>query len=371
MLRRAGLHVRVLERSGAVGSSWRAHYDCLRLNTTRRFSSLPGVRLDTGRGRWVTRDDYVSYLEQGAAPIVDAIEFHVQVERIDRDGGAWVVTTDRGERRAEAVVVATGLQSTAHRPPWAEPQAFDGELLHVSEYRNATPFRGRDILVVGTGQSAQDVVLDLVRSGAGRVRVSVRTPPLLAPRLIGGVCTGVLTYIIKHGPVARLARRHPTPVIKLADGISLAVHRWWYSDADRYLGRPPAGMMSTLHDRARGPTLDTGLLAALRSGAASVVPAVERLAGRDVVLADGSRIQPDAVILCTGQRTNLAPIVGHLGVLGRHDWPLVHGAETVAGTPDLHFVGFRVPAGQLVDMGVDARSVARRLVRRLPAAASR
>jgi hypothetical protein len=71
------------------------------------------------------------------------------------------------------------------------------------------------------------------------------------------------------------------------------------------------------------------------------------------------------VILCTGQRTNLASTVGHLGVLGRHDWPLAHGADTVGGAPDLHFVGFRVPAGQLVDMGIDARSVARRLARRL------
>ena len=370
MLRRAGLDVRVLEGNTTVGSSWRAHYDCLRLNTTRRFSSLPGVRLPAGYGRWVARDDYVAYLERGAAPLADAIEFGIRVQRIDRDGAEWVVTTDRGERRAAAVVVATGLQATPYLPPWADADHFAGELLHVAKYGNAAPYRGRDVLVVGTGQSAQDVVLDLVRSGAGRVRVSVRTPPLLAPRLLGGVCSGALTYVLKHGPLASAVQRHPAPLWRLADRISLAVHRRFYPDADRYLGRPPAGMMAGLSERGRGPTLDTGLLAAVRRGAATVVPAVARLDGRDVVLAGGARIQPDAVILCTGQRTNLAPIVGHLGVLGRHDWPLAHGAGTVPGAPDLHFVGFRVPAGQLVDMGVDARSVARRLARRLPAAAA-
>src|ERR1039458_9189282 len=107
MLRRAGLDVRVLEGSGTVGSSWRAHYDCLRLNTTRRFSSLPGVRLEARYGRWVSRDDYVSYLERGAAPLGDVIEFDTRVQRIDRQGFEWVVTTDRGLRRAAAVVIAT------------------------------------------------------------------------------------------------------------------------------------------------------------------------------------------------------------------------------------------------------------------------
>jgi putative flavoprotein involved in K+ transport len=266
--------------------------------------------------------------------------------------------------------MATGLQAVAYRPPWADPGRFDGELLHVCEYRNAMPYRGRDVLVVGTGQSAQDVVLDLVGGGAGRVRVSIRTPPLLAPRLLAGVCSGTLTYVLKHGPLAAVVRRRPSGLTRLADRISLAVHHGIYPDADRYLGRPPAGMMAALGERGRGPTLDTGLLAAVRGGAATVVPAVERLEGRDVVLADSSRIQPEAVILCTGQRTNLAPIVGHLGVLGRHDWPLAHGPDTLACAPDLYFIGFRVPAGQLVDMGIDARSIARRLARRIPAAAT-
>jgi hypothetical protein len=150
----------------------------------------------------------------------------------------------------------------------------------------------------------------------------------------------------------------------LADRISLALHRTLYPDAEQYLGRPPAGMMAALAERGRGPTLDTGLLAAVSNGDATVVPAVERLDGQDAVLADGSRIQPHAVILATGQRTNLAPMIGHLGVLGRHDWPVVHGAETAPGAPDLHFIGFRVPAGQLVDMGVDAKAIARRLARK-------
>jgi putative flavoprotein involved in K+ transport len=364
MLRRAGLDVRVLERNGTVGSSWRAHYDCLRLNTTRRFSSLPGMRLEAKYGRWVARDDYVAYLERCAAGIGDAIQFGTQVLRIDRQGPEWVVTTDRGELRAAAVVVATGLQATPYLPPWADPGLFDGELVHVSGYRNAAPYCGRDVLVVGTGQSAQDVVLDLVRGGAGRVWVSIRTPPLLAPRRLVGVCTGALTYILKHGPIAQVIKRRPSLPFWLADRISLQLHRTLYPDADQHLGRPPGGMMAALTERGRGPTLDTGLLAAIRRGDATVVPAVERLDGRDVVLADGSRIQPHAAILCTGQRTNLAPIVGHLGVLGRHDWPVVHGAETVAGAPDLHFIGFRVPAGQLVDMGIDARAIARRLGRK-------
>ena len=48
------------------------------------------------------------------------------------------------------------------------------------------------------------------------------------------------------------------------------------------------------------PILDVGFIAAVTERRVEIVPAVTDLAGADVVLADGSRISPDAVIAATG-----------------------------------------------------------------------
>jgi len=54
-LKRAGIEPVVLERSSVVCSSWRGHYRALHLNSPRRISSLPGMRMERRLGRWVAR----------------------------------------------------------------------------------------------------------------------------------------------------------------------------------------------------------------------------------------------------------------------------------------------------------------------------
>ena len=60
------------------------------------------------------------------------------------------------------------------------------------------------------------------------------------------------------------------------------------------------------------PVFDVGFIDAVRNGVTEVVPGVTALDGRAVVLADGSRVSPDAVVAATGYHPGLAPLVGHL-----------------------------------------------------------
>ena len=64
--------------------------------------------------------------------------------------------------------------------------------------------------------------------------------------------------------------------------------------------------------RATGvtPTIDVGLIAELKAGRVTPVAALERFDGDEAVLADGTRLAPDAVIAATGYTTGLAPVVG-------------------------------------------------------------
>jgi len=96
-----------------------------------------------------------------------------------------------------------------------------------------------------------------------------------------------------------------------------------------------------------------------------VVGAVTRFEGADVVLKDGQRLRPDAVIAATGFRRGLEPLVGGLGVLRPNGVPQILGATTHPHAPDLFFIGYSNPlSGNLRELGIDSKRIAREVARR-------
>ena len=84
----------------------------------------------------------------------------------------------------------------------------------------------------------------------------------------------------------------------------------------------------------------------------------------DICLADGSRRRADVVIAATGYRRGLEPLVGHLGVLGDDGRPRVRGGATDRLAPRMWFTGFTNPiSGMFRELGIDARRIARAVVR--------
>ncbi|MEU6476158.1 NAD(P)/FAD-dependent oxidoreductase [Streptomyces sp. NPDC047017] len=351
-LRARGLRAVVLERSDRVGASWRGHYDRLRLHTTRRLSALPGLAMPRRFGRWPARDDVVRYLEKYADHHELEIVTGVEVSRVEPapDGTGWLLHASGGRRlTGGAVVVATGYNHTPRLPDWPGREQYTGELLHARDYRAPDPYTGRDVLVVGAGNTGAEIAVDLVEGGAARVRLAVRTVPHLVRRSTAGWAaqyTGVLCRRLPVPLVDRLAR--PLARLSVPD---LSAHG---------LPRPDTGLYSRVRQGAI-PVQDVGLVDAVRTGRIEVVAAVEGFADGEVVLADGTRIAPDAVIAATGYARGLTELVGHLGVLDERGRPLVHGPRTAGTAPGLYFTGFTNPvSGMLRELALDARRIARK-----------
>ena len=182
LLRGRGLNPVVLEAGSEPGAAWRGRYDRLRLHTPRLLSGLPGMRIPRSFGRWVARDDLIEYLRRYAERHDLEVRTGAHVERIDRDGDGWRLEISQGSVRAETVIVATGYNGAPFVPDWPGREAFAGELLHSSQYVNPAPFQGRDVLVVGAGNSGAEIAHDLIDGGAARSRLSVRTAADRAPR---------------------------------------------------------------------------------------------------------------------------------------------------------------------------------------------
>jgi putative flavoprotein involved in K+ transport len=347
LLKERGLSPVVLEAGPEPGAAWRDRYDRLRLHTPRLLSGLPGLRIPRRYGRWVARDDLIAYLHA----YVDAHALDVRtgttVERIDPgEDGSWLLRTPGGTIAAGSVVVATGYNGAPFVPEWPGRDAFPGELLHSSQYRNPEPFRNRDVLVVGAGNSGAEIAHDVADGGARSSRLSVRTPPQIVRRATAGVPAQLIGMAIK-----RMPPHWVDPISKTQRKLSIP------DLAAQGLPRPEQGIRSAFVATGTTPILDVGIVDAVRRGRVQVVAAVERFDGADVVLADGSRVAPDAVIAATGFRAGLDGLVGHLGVLGPRGLPLE--TDGTPALPGLWFVGF-VPTlgGQLREGSIAAGKVA-------------
>ncbi|MFC5721916.1 NAD(P)-binding domain-containing protein [Streptomyces gamaensis] len=103
----------------------------------------------------------------------------VRVVSVDRRGGGFELKLDSGEQfAARAVVVATGLSGLARVPRALAAAVPDGPsasgaISHSSQHRDLSRFAGREVLVVGAGQSALESAVLLAEAGAS-VRVLAR-----------------------------------------------------------------------------------------------------------------------------------------------------------------------------------------------------
>jgi putative flavoprotein involved in K+ transport len=359
MLQSHGVETLVLERSTRVGDSWRKHYDRLHLHTVRRLSGLPGLAIPRSRGRWVSRDGMVRYLEAYARRHRLPVRCGIEVERIDRTDGVWSVSTNGGPAGARVVVIATGHNRIPHIPSWPALDAFTGTLVHSSAYQNADPYRGIDVLVVGTGNSGGEIAVDLVEGRARQVWISVRTPPNILRRDVLGIPTQALGVMLRRFPP------------RMIDAVARATQRVTVGDLSPFGMPPPArGVYTRLQEDDIIPILDVGLIGMLRHRRVTPVAAVEGFEGSAVRLADGTVLHPHAVIAATGFERGLEPLVGHLGVLGSHGRPTVHGPATDPRAPGLYFIGYTNPiSGNLREIGIDARRLARAVASRRSVAA--
>ena len=211
------------------------------------------MRIPRGYGRWVGRDDLIQYLHEYARSYDLQPELGVIVERIDRGkDSAWQVATNAGVRVFSQVVVATGCSHTPRLPDWPRLDSYPGEVIHSADYREPSSYAGRDVLVVGSGNSATEIALDLLGVDA-KVKLSVRTPPTILRRDVFGLPIQLLGIALTKAPATVL-----NPLLTGMRRISIP---------DLSAQGLPRTQNPYTHFLETGvvPIIDTGIVAAIRS----------------------------------------------------------------------------------------------------------
>ena len=325
LARRTSLSFLIVDGAERLGESWRRRWDSLVLFTPRRFSSLPGTPMPRGVGEYASKDEAADYLAAYVARERLPVRLRTRVLALTHGDGSFVAETTTGRIWARHVVVGTGPYTAPFVPDAASGLDPSVRQLHSSEYRSPDDLHGKDVLVVGAGNSAAQLAVELAASR----RVTVAAP-------------GGMWFL-------------PARVL----GVSL----YWWLWLSRILDGPSGSRVSRLV-RARGDgIIGRELQALVAAGTVRMVEErVRGTQGRSVVLSDGTEVAPDAVLWCTGYRPDHSwlRVLGALDEQGRP----VHDAGR-SPVPGLHWVGLpwqtRLNSGILDGVNRDAREAVRRI----------
>jgi dimethylaniline monooxygenase (N-oxide forming) len=338
-LRERNIAVACFERGSDVGGLWRYEndnglsgaYASLRTNVSRRRMQYPSFPMPASYGDFPHHSEMAAYLgayaaEFGLRPL---IRFGTTVERVEPAAdGRWTITlADESRRSYRAVVVAVGLFWCPRLP--AYPGHFDGTVSHSHDYRIPDPYAGRRVLVVGAGQSAAEIAVEVS---------AVARPTVLSMR--GGVHV-----------IPRWIGRRPydgadvSPLNRLPWGLLNRIYGWRVA---RTLGpAPPSWPLRDKRLLEGIPIVSSELLPAVRRGGVVVRPAIDRLTGDRVCFVDGSTEPIDDIVYATGYRISLPFLPPSLLAANGRGLPLY---RRIAATQadGLYFAGFvDAPAGLL------------------------
>lgn len=343
-LRKASRSFEIVDRADAVGSAWRAHYDRLHLHTDKKSSELPFHRFPREYPKYPSREQVVTYLESYAKELAIAPHLGETVTRAERDGDGWRATTSRATYRAKNLVVATGYTCVPQLPDAPGRESFAGEVIHSSQYKTGAAYRGKSALVVGFGNSAGEIAIDLVENGA-RVQLAVRSAVNVIKREMLGM------------PVLTIAGMLGWLPPRIADALSWPLVRLTVGDIRKLgLKKLPFGPMRQVTGTGRIPLIDIGTIDLIRKGAIHVRPGIARFDGADVVFTDDTREAFDLVVLATGFRPGVG-FVAEPNTIGENGVPTTSGTRAAEG---LYYIGFYVsPFGMLRAINEEARAIAK------------
>ncbi|HTJ57344.1 MAG TPA: NAD(P)-binding domain-containing protein [Devosiaceae bacterium] len=319
----------VLDEAPGPGGAWQFRWPSLTLSTVNRIHDLPGMSFADAIGGGAEKVEaavavpryFDAYEKAFDLPVRRPVAAKVVCER----GGRLGVETDRGLLSARGIINATGTWDRPYIPDYPGAARFEGRQLHTRDYRTAAEFAGKHVLVVGGGISAIQLLDEISR--VTRTTWVTRRPP-----------------DFREGPFDQEAGR---AAVKLVEDRVRA-------------GLPPGSVVSIT-----GLPLSPAIQAARDRGVLERLPMFAEITEHGVRWADGTTLDVDVILWCTGFRSSLdhlAPLQlrepgGGITMTGRL-------ATQVARDPRIHLVGYG-PSASTIGANRAGAAAARELMAHL------
>lgn len=341
----------VYEKGSDIGGLWRIHndngmssiYKSLHINTHRdrmeyRDMPMPDHYPDYP-GHKLIHDYFRNYCEH--FDLYPHIHLNTGVKRVERqtDSTYKVDLDNGGVEFYDAVMVANGHHWSER---WPDPEypgqaKFKGKQIHAHRYVDPTKplnLHGKRVVVVGMGNSAMDIASEICRPGvADEVYLSGRRGAYVFPKYLFGKPFDKFTELFPPWVPFRIKEIMGTLTFRIAVG---KMEDFGLPKPDFRLGQAH-------------PTISHEILGRLGSGDLSYKPGITEFDGNTVRFTDGTEVEADVVIWCTGYNVKF-PFFDESFIAAReNDLPLFHRAVK-PGLHDLFFIGLLQPLGPVMPL---------------------
>ena len=184
-LTQLGVDTLIVDREARIGDNWRNRYHALVLHNQVHVNHLPYMPFPPNWPAYIPKDKIAAWFEAYAESMElnywTATEF--EGGTYDEKAGRWSVVLRRAdgtkrEMHPRHVVLATGVSGIPSLPDIPTLRTFGGTVLHSSQYDDGEAWKGKNVIVIGSGNSGHDLAQDLHSSGA-KVTLVQRSPTLI------------------------------------------------------------------------------------------------------------------------------------------------------------------------------------------------
>jgi dimethylaniline monooxygenase (N-oxide forming) len=333
-----------LEKSDRIGGNWvfgntngmSAAYRDLFINTSRPRMEYSDFPMPDSYPDFPHHTHIAAYFEKYVDHFGfrEQISFQTGVKHATRGAdGTWEVELESGERRLyDALIVANGHH---WKPRWPEPafpgsDTFDGEQLHAHSYVDNSIFAGKRAVVLGMGNSGMDIAVESSYV-AEHTYLAARQGVWIVPKYMFGK------------PVDQL-RNDPRVPFKIRQRVLQQLVRTYAGPPERYGLPKPNHRLGEAH-----PTISGRILDRIQHGTITPKPNIASLEGSQVRFVDGSVVDADVIVYCTGYQIAfpffdedfIAAPDNHIELFRRVFHP---------GVPNVFFIGLLQPLGAIMPL---------------------
>ena len=345
-LQKKHLEFIIIEKESQVATPWRNHYDRLHLHTSKRFSNLPYKKFGKQIPRYPGRQQVVDYLDDYKREFNINPVFNTKAISVKKENGYWITKTNSGTYLSKYLIMATGPYGKPKPIHFKGMETFAGKIMHSCEYRTGKDFKGQNVLVVGFGNSACEIAIDLSEQGAFP-SMAVRSPVNVIPRDILGIPVLELSLILSRLPPG------------IADFVSAPMTNWIVGDLTKLgLKKMPYGPLEEIRRDGKIPLLDIGTLQLIREGKIKIYGDIDYIESKTVHFRDGKSGAFDTIVAGIGYDRDYAALVD-VDQSRFEDLKSCTDKQKYFGRDGLYFCGYWIsPTGQIREIGLDALKIA-------------
>ncbi|MDP3694432.1 NAD(P)/FAD-dependent oxidoreductase [Bradyrhizobium sp.] len=320
-LKRLGLDTLVIDRQQRVGDNWRLRYHGLKLHNKTPVNHLRYMPFPPNWPDYIPKDKIANWLEA----YVESMEVNFWTDTVfegaEYNGSTqtWMARIQRGNGSVRLlypkhIVMATSVSGTPNIPTIPTIEKFVGKVLHSSQFAAGAQWRGKSVVVMGTGTSAHDICQELQANGADVTMVQ------RSPTLVVNVDPSAQLYdktYLGNGPpvevrdllnasvpleVVKASHRLITREVRELDAPLLS--RLERAGFRLEFGEDGTGWPLKFRTRGGGYYFNVGCSELIADGKIRLIQAsdIRQFVGDGLLLGDGSTLQADLVVLATGYK---------------------------------------------------------------------